>query len=70
MAHQLLDGTKIDLFAHEVRAEGFSEPGWVIWGSMMEKGIVGTEDGVYGFGIHPIAQPIAKEESPRQLISH
>ena len=65
MAHQLLDGAKIDLFLHEVRAEGFSETGWVIWGSMMEKGIIATENGVYGLGIHPIAQPIAKEESPR-----
>ena len=70
MSHQLLDGAKSDLFLHEVRAEGFSETGWVVWGSMMEKGIVGTEDGVYGFGIHSIAQPIAKEERPGELISH
>jgi hypothetical protein len=70
MAHQLLDGAKTDLFMHEVCAEGFSETGWVVWGSMMEKGIVGTEDGVYGFGGQSIPDPIAKEERPRELISH
>ena len=70
MAHQLLDGSKTDLFLHKVRTEGFSETGWVVWGRMMEKGIVGTEDGVYGCGAHPIAEPIAKEERPGELISH
>ena len=70
MSHQVLDGAEIDLFVHEVCAERFPETRWAVEDRRMDKGIVGTEDGVYSIGFHSIAQPIAEEERPGQLFSH
>ena len=70
MAHQALDGADVDLSVYELGAEGLSETGWIVLDAVLDKGIVGFEDGIYGFEQQFISQRIAKEGSAGQLFSH
>ena len=70
MAQQLLDGREADFFLHQMRTERFSKHSGVVAHPILQKVVVGFEDGIDGLGRQFISEPIAEKSRARKLFAH